>query len=627
MKFLPALATLAALVLGGACGSRSPAPATLPPEPPEAPTPVTAAPDAPTATPAAAPAADPNRPAAGVDSPALAALLTREWDASMALSPVSATSLGDRRFDDKLGDLSAAGVARERALMEETLAAARALPAAELSAKDQLTVRILIDGLERDLGDDVCQTERWAVSGYQSPLDGLDRIERVHPLRTARDAETYLARIRLAPASVDALAAQLVSGAADGLTASKENLTRFLARIDESIARPVDQWSLAQGPRKAVDLPADVRATLVAGVDQAIAEGLIPAYQRLRAAVADKVVPVARTKDGLTGLPIGKACYAARIKAVTGLALDPAEIHAWGKREVAIAEKAILAIGKQRWKARSLADIRKRLATDKAMYFTTEDEVLAAARAAVARATERAPEVFSSLPKLPMEVVPYTPEQMSRAPAPSYSRAAPDGSRPARYNIVTRPPERQGRWTIEAISFHEAIPGHHLQIATSMELGELPAFRRLGGDGTYAEGWALYTETLVREMGLYSDELSLLGAWSFEALRACRLVVDSGIHHLGWTRKQAEDYMLAHTLETPEFVKSEVERYISWPAQAISYKVGSREILRLRAKAKDKLGERFTLHEFHDTVLGAGALSLPVLAERVDAWIAKGGAD
>jgi uncharacterized protein (DUF885 family) len=576
---------------------------------------------APAAAPAPAPpAADvPNQPAAGVADPALAALLTEHWDAQMAMFPTWATALGDRRFDDRLTDYSAAGTERQRALRQRTLARARALPAARLSPADQLTLRILIDQLERDRVDEACRSERWNVSGYQSPVRGLDSFDRIHTITSASDGDSYLARVRAAPAAIDAIADQLAGGAAEGLTASRENVTRAIARLDEALARPVAGWSLAQGPRQA-SLDAADRDRLVAAVEAAIADGVVPAYRRLRATLADRVLPVARTADGMAAMPGGAACYTAALRSVTGLELDPRELHAWGQRELATIEAEMLAIARRRWKVSTFAEIRGALARDRSAYFTSEEEILAAAHATVERARARGGEMFHQVTTVPMEIAPYPPEQMAHAGTASYSRAAPDGSRPARFNVVTRPPERQGRWLLEVTALHEGIPGHHQQIATAMLLGDLPAFRRFGYDTAYTEGWGLYTETLVRELDLYSDELAWFGAWSLDALRAGRLVVDTGMHALGWTRAQAEAYLLAHTLETPEFIRNEVERYLSWPAQAVAYKVGAREILRLRERARTRLGARFDLRDFHDVILGAGPLPLPVLAERVEAW-------
>ena len=573
----------------------------------------------PVTPPAVADAPSPHRPAAGVSAPALAALLTEHWEGRMAQFPTSATSLGDHRYDDQLTDFSAAGSERIRAFRRRMLARARALPAASLGPADRLTLRIFVDRLERDDRAEICQHERWNVSGYGSPVGGLDGLDRFHTIASVADGETYLTRVRAMPAAIDAIAAQLGGGVAEGLTASRENVTRAIARLDEALARPVVEWSLAQGPRKAA-LDTAERERLVTAVDAAITDGVVPAYRRFRALLAQRVLPVARVVDGVGAMPGGDACYRASLHAITGLELDPRELHAWGQREITTIEAEMLAIAKRRWKVTTLADVRAELAGDRSAYFTSEEEILTAARATVERARARGGEMFHHVTTVPMDIVPYPPEEMAHAGTASYSRPAPDGSRPARFNVVTRPPERQGRWLLEVTALHEAIPGHHQQIATAMLLGELPAFRRFGHDTAYTEGWGLYSETLVRELDLYTDDLARFGAWSLDALRAGRLVVDTGMHALGWTRAQAEAYLLAHTLETPEFVRNEVERYLSWPAQAVAYKVGAREILRLRERARTALGARFDLRDFHDVILGAGAMPLPVLAERVEAW-------
>jgi uncharacterized protein (DUF885 family) len=322
-------------------------------------------------------------------------------------------------------------------------------------------------------------------------------------------------------------------------------------------------------------------------------------------------------------LPDGAACYRAAIRSQTGLALDPAELHQFGLDEVARVDHEMLEIGGRLWGVRSLAELREHLASDRALYFTSEQEILDTARAAIDRSRVKMAPLFASIPAAPLAIEPFPPESAKYAGTGQYAQAAPDRSRPARILLVTQPPERQGRWQLEVTAFHEGIPGHHLQLSRQFELGALPAFRRVDGSNAYIEGWGLYTERLCKEQGLYTDDVAWLGALSLDALRASRLVVDTGLHAKGWTRAQAEAFLQEHTLETPEFIRNEVERYVAWPAQALAYKVGQRELLRLRDRARAALGGAFSLREFHERVLSQGAVPLPVLDEIIDEWIAE----
>jgi uncharacterized protein (DUF885 family) len=319
------------------------------------------------------------------------------------------------------------------------------------------------------------------------------------------------------------------------------------------------------------------------------------------------------------------ACYRAAIATHLGLPLAADELHAIGVREIAITDAALAALGARALGTPDLASTIARLRGDPALYFTSGAEILAAAQAALDRARARVPAFFATLPvtdcvmrEIPAYEAPFTYVAYYRQP--HY-----DGGKPGEYFVNTHAPETRTRFELAVLSFHESIPGHHLQIARAQELGAaLPMFRKLDGSTAFVEGWALYTEVLAEEMGLYEGDLDRLGQASFAAWRAARLVVDTGLHALGWTRARAEQYLREHTALTETNISNEVDRYIGWPGQALAYKIGQLEILALRAEAERALGARFELKQFHAVVLDAGAVSLPVLHERVHAWIGHG---
>jgi uncharacterized protein (DUF885 family) len=267
-----------------------------------------------------------------------------------------------------------------------------------------------------------------------------------------------------------------------------------------------------------------------------------------------------------------------------------------------------------------LATIRDRLRSDPAMHFASREEVRANAEASLQRAEEAVPAWFGRQPKADCVVVPIPAHEEAHSTIAYYRAPAPDGSRPGQYYINTSEPTTRPRYEAQALAFHEAVPGHHLQLSISQELTDLPAFRRHTGPTAYFEGWGLYAERLSEEMGLYAGDLDRIGVLSFDAWRACRLVVDTGIHALGWARRQAIDFMFDHTALARNNIENEVDRYIVTPGQALAYKIGQREILRLREKARTELGDRFDIRAFHDAILGQGPLGLDTLAEVVDAW-------
>ena len=320
-------------------------------------------------------------------------------------------------------------------------------------------------------------------------------------------------------------------------------------------------------------------------------------------------------------MPGGAACYAALIRAHTSLALDPRAVHQLGLTELARIRAEIEQLGPAAVGSSSFAEIQRRLrGNDPALFYRTREEIEAGARATLARATAAMPRFLGRLPRTPCVVKPVEPHEEKDSPIAFYRQPAVDGSRPGTYYVNTYQPTTRPRFEAEALAFHESIPGHHVQIALAQEMRGLPEFRKNLGVTAFVEGWGLYAERLADELGLYSSPLTRLGRLSLESWRAGRLVVDTGIHALGWSRTQAVRFLLENTLIAPNNIETEVDRYIGWPAQALAYKIGQLEILRLREEARAKLGPRFDLRRFHDVVLGSGAVSLPALGDLVHEW-------
>jgi len=554
---------------------------------------------------------------AGVTDPALKAAIADHWEYSMRWAPTWATTLGDHRYDDKLAPRDAASIQRMHDERDAILAKLGAVKLELLGDSDRVTYQLLRGRLEADQAQDVCKFHEWLVdSSGGSVLGELSYLVESHTVKNQQDAENLVSRMKQGAKAIDDTIANLQLGLADGRVSSAEKVRRVVEQLDSELGKPVESWSMTT-PAWGEDYPVQQRE-----LAEVVREQIEPAIVRLRDFLRDQVLPKARTdKEGLTGLPDGDACYRATILNHVGLAMTPEELHQLGLTEIARTDKELAELGKKVLGTPDLASTIAKLRDDSKLYFSSREELLAAAQAALDRAKAALPKYFSLLPKsdcvmreIPDYEAPYSTIAYYRQP--HY-----DGTKPGEYFVNTYKPETRPRYELEALTWHESIPGHHLQIAIAQELGALPAFRKLDGSTAFVEGWALYTERLADEMGLYSSDLDRLGKLSYDAWRASRLVVDTGIHAMGWSRAQAEAFMREHTALTAINISNEVDRYIGWPGQALAYKVGQLEILKLREQAQDALGTKFDLKAFHAVVLGAGAVTLPVLDDRVKAWI------
>jgi uncharacterized protein (DUF885 family) len=552
-------------------------------------------------------------PTEGVDSAALAALLVEHWDIEAAADPLDATFNGDHRFDRLLSPIGRAEVAALRARRHALLDRATALDPGALSARDRLTHGILVERLGAKAALDVCDYERWALSPRANIIGHLESIGDYHPLLAAEDADSYRARVAAMPAAIDMLASELAAGAANGMTTDRQGLQGMIDNLRGRMTRATADWPMVRVIRDGY-LDAAERDRLIRDVTAVITGQLVPAYRRLTDTLEGSVLPVAREVAGLAGLAAGPDCYAAEIRRHTTLQITAAELHELGLAEVARIEAEIVALGREVYGVDTLDAVRARLDGDASQYFRSEAEILSWVRGIIDHARAEVAPLFARFPAAPLEIVPYPPEFGQIAA--SY-RSSPDGFQPARYFLVTTPPDRQARWALESTTYHEAIPGHHLQVGGAIELQGLPALRRAFSDTAFVEGWGLYAETLAGEIGLYSDGPARLGRLANEALRACRLVIDTGLHDLGWTRAEAIAFMEDHSLFGGPFVVTEIERYLAWPGQALAYKVGELELLRVRGEAEARDGAAFSLRGFHDAVLAEGSLPLPILDERI----------
>lgn len=566
---------------------------------------------------------------AGVTDPTLRAVIADHWETMMRQAPTFATTLGDHRYDDRLARVDAASLERAHQERDALLARLVAIDGAGLGEVDRVTWALLRGELEASRAMDACRLYEWNVDAGMGggALGTLSYVVESHTVKTPQDAANVVARMGQGAQMIDDTIANLGRGLASGRVAAGEKVRRVIEQLDRELVKPVDSWTI-NTPKWATaspdPWPVGERARQLHALRERVATQIKPALVRMRAFLHDQVLPKARgEQEGLVGIPDGDACYRASILSHVGLAKTPAELHALGLAEIARTDQQIAALGKKVLGTPELASTIAKLRTDRALYFDSREELLAAAQKALDRAKAAIPRFFSVLPKtdcvmaeIPSYAAPYS--TIAYYQQPHY-----DGSKPGEYYVNTYLPETRPRFELEALTWHESIPGHHLQIAIAQELGALPMFRKLDGSTAFVEGWALYTERLAEEMGLYTADLDRIGKLSYDAWRGSRLVVDTGIHALGWTRAQAEAFMREHTALTEVNISNEVDRYIGWPGQALAYKVGQLEILKLRAEAEAKLGKKFDIKAFHAVVLGAGAVTLPVLADRVHAWIAQ----
>lgn len=560
------------------------------------------------------------RAALGVDDPELAALLREDWHDRLIRAPMFASRLGVRSFDDRWSERGPAARAAAREQRAELLARARALGERSLSEQDRVTLELFIAELEATEATQVCETWAWSVSTRDNPLTDLGGAVLVAHVDDELGFAALLARYRAFPAVVAAQLADLQDGLSRGLVADKDSLQRTIEMLDRQLAMPIDEWSALE-PVAALAAEDPRRVQLRAIVVEAIE----PALREFTEFLRTQLLPSARegAQIGVAALPNGAACYAALIQLHTSESPEAEQLHQLGLEHIARIDQELRPLGQRVFGTDQLDEILARLRSDPSLYFETDEQVEQFAIDSLRAAEAAAPKWFGRLPHTPCEVRRIPDYEAPFTTIAYYNQ--PSDDEPGYYYINTFAPTTRPRYEARVLAIHEAVPGHHTQIALAQELADAPAFRRHGGTTVFVEGWALYTERLADEMGLYESDLDRLGMLSYDAWRASRLVVDTGIHQKGWTRAQAVEFMLAHTALAENNIVNEVDRYVGWPGQALAYKYGQIELLQLRSEAEAALGERFDIAGFHDVVLGAGAVTLPVLRRRVRAWIEDAG--
>ena len=567
----------------------------------------------------------------------LNAFFEQAFQERIALSPQQMTSLGLKTDYDKLDDVSDAASARSLALQEAQLARMKAeFDPAKLSTQSRLSWRLFEYGVQQ-----ARLSNQWRDWGFQFAANGNPTTSlpvfliNNHRISSVSDAEAYVSRIGEAERYMGQVATTLKARAAEGVVSPRfvfepsiENTRAVItgAPFDNGADNPV--WADVQKKVAALDADQATKDRLLASARAALTGPYKRGFDTVLTALAE-VQPMADSDAGVWRLPNGEAYYNARLQLSTTTDLTADQIHQIGLDEVARIQRDMEAIKTQVGFEGSLQDFFVFLKTNPRFQYPNtpegKEQYLTDARGFIAQVMAIAPQWFSNLPKAALEVRAVEPFREATASIAFYNSPAPDGTRPGIYYVNLSDMTQVLKPQIEGISYHEGAPGHHFQIAYAQEIEGLPRFRRFGGYGAYAEGWGLYAEQLGKEMGFYQDPYSDFGRLSTELWRAVRLVTDTGLHAKRWSREQAMDYFRQNSLLSERDIQKEVERYITNPGQATSYKIGELKIKELRAKAETTLGDKFDIKDFHAVVLGSGSVPLDVLADQVDAWIAAGG--
>jgi uncharacterized protein (DUF885 family) len=553
----------------------------------------------------------------------LAALADEYWQRRLAAEPIEATLLGDRRHDHRLPDPGPEANQLQITRLRELDSRVRALDPDALEPVDRVTHGALLGEIGNEIAARTCAIAEWSVDPLEGPQVLFLNLAHLQAVSRPEEGRALVERWQGMGGYLDARTENLRRTCGEGRVATREAVDRVLRQLDDLLAQPTASWVLLEPGRAAhPDWPETDRRALEQGVWRAVEQGIRPAFERYRAVLRDQILPHARDdkRVGLLHIPDGIASYQRLIRVHTSLDLDAEQIHRIGIEENARIRAEMTALGHRLFGTSDLAAIQKRLREDRALFFDTREAVEQKASEALARAEAAMPGWFGRLPRTPCVVKRVEPYEEKDTTIAYYRQPAIDGSRPGTYYINTYAPETRPRYEAEVLAFHESVPGHHTQIALAQEQTGLPEFRKHLGITAYVEGWALYTERLAAEMGLYSGDLDRLGMLSFDAWRASRLVVDTGLHVKGWSGQQAIAYLTENTALAGNNIENEVNRYLNWPGQALAYKLGQREIFALRSQAQQGLGGAFDIRAFHDTVLAHGAVSLALLRAEVERW-------
>lgn len=551
----------------------------------------------------------------------LHALFDEYWAWFERDNPEYATYLGDDRYDDRLTDLSASAIARRKAYVQQVLDRLRQFDARRLAGQDAVSLAVLKSDLERRVRVGTFPAERLALSQMGGPQLDFALLAKSTRFRSVADYERYLKRLHALPLQLRQIEALMREGLASGWTLPAAAIRRVPSQIDAWLDRDIDR-NPAWRPFAAfpAGIAADEQARLAADGRKAIAGDVIPAFRALKHFVETDYLPHARRDLGAATLPGGTAYYDALIAERTTTPMSAHDIHALGLREVARIGAEMDAAMRKTGFTGTRREFHAFLHDSPQFYYTRGEDLLTGYRDIAKRVDAQLPKLFAELPRLPYGV--RAMEAFEGDNADHYTEGSTKAGRAGFFEANVNNLRARPKYLMEAFFLHEAVPGHHLQVARAEELERLPEFRRHAFFIAYLEGWALYAESLGSELGLYTDPYADFGRLGQEMVRACRLVIDTGIHALGWERQRAIDYLVDNSGITEAFATAEVDRYVVWPGQALGYKIGELAIKALRTKAAAALGDRFDVRRFHNALIDDGPLPLDVLEQRIDAWIA-----
>jgi uncharacterized protein (DUF885 family) len=552
-----------------------------------------------------------------------------EWEWELKENPIMATFTGDPRYGDRVPDMSLEAIERRRVHAHEVKSRLETIDRDALSDDDKLNYDLFLLNTQQEIEGQRFRREFMPITQMGGLHSRMATLARMTPKFRAQQVDDLLTRLSQLPTVVDQMIVLMKKGLEMGLTPPRITLREVAGQMEAQItANPTESPVLVAAVG---DLPSSIppeeQERLRARAETVVAEAVVPSLRKLHRFWVEEYYPRTREEIGVSALPDGAAWYDYNVKVRTTTDLTAEEIHQIGVREVARIRAEMEKVKEEAGFEGSLVEFFEFLRTDPQFFFTEPEDLLAAYRDIAKRVDPELVKLFGKLPRLPYGVTPVPKETEKTQTTAYYQPGSLEAGRPGYFYANTYDLKSRPKWEMEALTVHEAVPGHHFQIALAQELEDVPRFRRFGGYTAFVEGWGLYSESLGPDLGLYEDPYSRFGQLTYEMWRAIRLVVDTGMHAKGWTRQQAIDFFLENAGKAEHDIVVEVDRYIVWPGQALAYKIGELKIKELRRHAEETLGDSFDVRAFHDTLLGAGAIPLSTLEERMKAWVAAQGAE